>query len=355
MATIDTLVDVTISNETAATTLPSFAIPLIMGTTATGWATGDVVHSYNAPAGMLTDGYTVASPEYLAALAMFAGTIAPATFLVGLRTAETAAADLAAIVAQNNTWYCLILAEPNDADIEALAVQIEGEKKILLSSSSTAGLLASSSTSDIGSLLKSAGYNRTGIFYTANKNGIAEAAWAGSQLPQTPGSNNWAFKTLNGVTADTLTSTQLATLYGTPIAGTEGKNVNAYTQVAGVNVTFPGLMASGQYIDITIGLDWLQATLQSEIFALLASTSKVPYTDAGAAMIMSVVRGVLAQAQANGLIDGSDPDAPISVTCEKVSAVARAQRAARIAPTVYFSCRLQGAFNAINLSGTVTV
>ena len=355
MATIDTLVNVTISNETAATTLPSFSIPLIMGTTATGWATGDVVHTYSSPAAMLTDGYVTASPEYLAALSMYSGTIAPASFCVGLRSAGSAADDLSAIVAQNNTWYCLLLAEPNDADIEALAVAIEGEKKILLSSSSTAGLLGASNTSDIGSLLKTAGYNRTGIFYTANANGIAEAAWAGGQLPQTPGSNNWAYKTLSGVAADNLTASHLATLYGTPIAGLPGKNVNTYTAVAGTNVTFPGMMASGQYIDITIGLDWLQATIQTQIFALLSSSSKVPYTDAGAAMLMSVVRGVLAQAQANGLIDGTDPDAPISVTCESVSAVARTQRAARIAPTVYFTCKLSGAFNSISVAGTVSV
>lgn len=354
MATIDNLINVTISNETAAVALPSFATPLILGPTDTGWPKDDVVHSYNAPAGLLSDGYTVDSPEYLAALAMYSDTITPATFLVGRRTQSEAATDLAAITAVNNAWYCLILAAPTDADILALAPQIEGQKKILLSSSATAAI-ATSATDDLGSTLKARGLNRTGLLFTQNPNGIAEAAWVGGQLPQTPGSNNWAYKTLPGATADTLTSNQLAALYGTPIAGVPGKNVNAYTMVAGTPITFPGMMASGQYIDITIGLDWLQANLQTEIYALLAATQKVPYTDAGAAMLMSVVRGVLAQAEANGLIDGADAQNPITVTCASVDSVSRSQRAARIAPTIKFACRLQGAFSSVSVQGTVTV
>jgi hypothetical protein len=354
MATIDNLISVSISNETQAVSLPSFATPLIMGTTDAGWNEGDVVHSYNGPAGLLSDGFETDSPEYLAALAMYSDTITPTTFLVGRRTQGSAADDLAAITAANNTWYCLLLAEPTDADILALAPQIEGQKKILLSSSSTAAI-ATTGTDDLGSTLKGKGLNRTGLLFTQNKNAVAEAAWVGGQLPQTPGSNAWAYKTLAGATPDTLTANQLATLYGTPIAGVPGKNVNAYAVVAGTPVTFPGVMASGQYIDITIGLDWLQANIQTAIYALLAATSKVPYTEAGASMLMSVVRGVLAQAEANGLIDGQDIDNPITVTCEPVSSVSRSQRAARIAPTIFFACRLQGAFASVSVKGTVSV
>jgi hypothetical protein len=355
MATIDNLIQVTISNETAAVSLPSFGTPLILGTTDPGWDADDVVHSYSDPAGMLADGYKVDSPEYAAALAMCSGTISPATFLVGRRiSANTPAQDLANVSGQNNTWYCVVLAEPSDDDILDLAPNVEGMKKILLVSSATASI-ATDATDDLASKLKAAGYNRTGVVFTANKNGIAEAAWVGSQLPQTPGSNTWAYKTLPGVTADALSQNQLSYLYGTPIAGVPGKNVNTYTTVGGTPVTYPGLMASGQYIDITIGIDWLQANIQTAIYALLSSTAKVPYTDAGGAMLMSVVRGVLAQAETNGLIDGKDADNPITVTMDSVDAVSRAQRAARIAPTIRFSCRLQGAMQSVRIAGVVTV
>lgn len=355
MATIDNLVQVTISNETAATTLPSFGTPLIIGTTQPGWEAGDVVHSYSDPAGMLSDGYTVDAPEYLAALAMCSGTISPSTFLVGRRiSANTAAEDVANISGQNNTWYGLVLAEPSDSDILDLAPYIEGQKKILLSSSSTPAI-ATDATDDLASTLKAKGLNRTGLLFTANKNGVAESAWIGSQLPQTPGSNTWAYNSLPGVTADTLSQNQLSYLYGTPIAGVPGKNVNVYAPVGGTPVTFPGMMASGQYIDITIGVDWLQANVQSAIFSLLSSTAKVPYTDAGAAMLMGAVRGVLDQAVANGLLDGQDASNPVTVTCASVDSVPRSQRAARIAPTIYFSARLTGAFHSVSVRGTVTV
>lgn len=355
MATIDNLIQVTISNETAAVSLPSFGTPLVLGTTDPGWAAGDVVHSYSDPAGLLSDGYKVDSPEYLAAIAMCSGTIAPSTFLVGRRlSANTAAQDLANVSGQNNTWYCVILAEPTDDDILDLAPVLEGLKKIMLVSTGTAAV-ATDATDDLASKLKAAGYNRTGVIFTANENGTAEAAWVGGQLPQTPGSNTWAYKTLPGVTADALNQNQLSYLYGTPIAGVPGKNVNVYTTVGGTPVTYPGMMASGQYIDITIGIDWLQANIQTAIFSLLSSTAKVPYTDAGAAMLMSVVRGVLAQAETNGLLDGKDADNPITVSCDSIDAVPRSQRAARIAPTIRFSARLTGAMQSVRIAGVVSV
>jgi hypothetical protein len=45
-------------------------------------------------------------------------------------------------------------------------------------------------------------------------------------------------------------------------------------------------MVSGRYIDITVGIDWFTATLQTNVFALLVSNPKIPYTDQGAAVVV---------------------------------------------------------------------
>lgn len=352
MAAIDNLINITITQSTQAVALDSFAIPLIIGKSNPGWT--DRVHVYASPAGLLTDGFTTTSPEYVAALSMFSGSITPTSFMVGLRTSDTIANDLAAIVAQNNSWYGCMLASPSDADIIALAPVIETMRKIFISSTSTAAV-AQSGTTDFASTLKAQKLTRTALIYTANANGIAEAAWLGSQLPQTPGSNNWAYSTLAGVTPDVLTANQTAILYGTPIAGIVGKNVNVYTTIGGQPLTLMGQMIGGQFIDITVGLDFLKSTLTTNVFSQLVNALKVPYTDAGATMLMLPVSNALQQGVSNGLLDGEDVTMPIKVTCDPVSSVSKAQRAARIAPTIRFQARLTGAFNSVGIAGNISV
>lgn len=270
---------------------------------------------------------------------------------VALTAPVGVANDIAAIKAQNDTWYGWMVALATDADILQAAAWTEAQKKIFLGTSSSSGI-GTSSTSDVASKMKNAGYARSGVCFSpgASTDGV-EAAWMGGQLPQTPGSNNWAFKTLAGIAADSLTDTQRSNAIGNPVAGIAGKNANIHTPVGGVNITQMGTMAGGQFIDITVGVDWLQAVIQTNLFSFLANSPKIPFTDAGTAVLISGVRAAIDQGVNNGLID----PAGISVTADAVADVSTNQRAQRIAPTINFACRLQGAFNAVQVDGTVSV
>lgn len=261
--------------------------------------------------------------------------------------------DINGFLVINSSWYGMCLVDGTDNDILQAASLIESLKKIYLAISSTSAI-ATSATSDVGSVLKSKSYKRTALIYT-NPSFVAEgkdAAWLGGQLPQVPGSNNWAFQTLFGATPDVLTPNQQAILIGDPVAGVAGKNVNIYQTVGGVNITQMGTMAGGQFIDITVGIDWLESTLQTNIYAALVQAKKIPYTDKGVSVLLSAVRAAIDQGIVNGLIDGASP---ISISAPPVLSVPQNQRALRIAPTISFSCRLAGAFNAVVVQGTVTV
>ena len=354
MAAIDNLINVVVTQQTQAVSTASFGIPLIVGKTDVDWG-DDVVRAYTSPSGMLTDGFTSEAPEYQAAVAMYSGTTAPTQFCVGKRTEASVADDLNAIFAQNNSAYGVVFAGLPDEDILAAAAAIEGLKKLFIASSGT-DAIATKADDDLASKLMASGFNRTGLCFTkANKNGILEASWMGSQLPQTPGSNNWAYKTLPGVASDNLTGNQQTILYGVPVAGVQGKNVNVYQAIGGARITFPGMAASGRYFDLTIGVDWLEATIQEAIYSQLVNTPKVPYTDAGVSSLMSSINGVLRLAEANGLLDGQDVDNPIYVRADSVDSVPVNDRANRISPTIYFGGRLQGAINSVIINGTVKV
>lgn len=260
--------------------------------------------------------------------------------------------DLNNIIGENNLWYGMVGCEFADADIEQAASLIESLKKTFIAVSDTSSIPTSSST-DVASILMGKSYKRTGLIYTAtaNVNEGKDAAWVGLNLPATAGSNNWAFNTLVGCTPDSLTDNQIAILIGNPVAGTKGKNVNIYNTWGGSPTTRMGTMAGGQYIDITIGLDWLESTIQSNIVAALKS-QKIPYTDKGTGILISAVKQAIDLGVTNGLIDGASP---ISISAPSVLSVPASQRANRIAPTISFSCRLTGAINAVIVNGTVSV
>lgn len=272
--------------------------------------------------------------------------------LVNVTANYSLANDLANIIGANNTWYGIALCSNTDADISELATAVEALKKIFIGVSNDAAI-ATTSTTDLLSVLKGKSYKRTALIYSPLSFNLGiEAAWMGGQLPATPGSNNWAYKTLIGISPDVISDNARGIIIGNPVAQIAGKNGNIYSTIGGVNITQMGQMVGGQFIDITIGLDWLESTLQTNIFAALVQSKKIPYTDKGTTVLMQAVKAAIDQGVVNGLIDGASP---ITIDAPPVLSVPANQRANRVAPTITFTCRLQGAFNAVDVEGTVTV
>lgn len=264
--------------------------------------------------------------------------------------------DLNAIIAENNSWYGILLADNADYDILQLAGTVESLKKIFLAASNDSDIPTSVST-DLASKLKTLGYNRSGLIYSPGSYNLGiDAAWMGGQLPLTPGSNGWAYVTLAGIAADALSDTARGNIIGDPVAQVAGKNANVYTTVGGINIMQMGQMASGRYIDLQIGLDHLDALIQTNILSMLSlaaqSGSKIPYTDKGSAAFIQQVEAAIAQKVTDGFIDGGSP---ISVTAPKVATIPAAQRAARLGPPISFSCTAQGAQYSVQINGTVLI
>lgn len=182
----------------------------------------------------------------------------------------------------------------------------------------------------------------------------ANAAWVGLLAPQDPGSVSWKFKRLTGVEAmDLVDITSAEEVIGL------GKNANLYTLLGatGVGITHEGVLASGRYIDIQRGLDWISARLGENISARLASTPKVPYTDAGMTIIEAEIAAVLDQALTRNilgpLLDGSGK--LYRITIPKVSAQSAGDRASRIVSGITVDAQLAGAIHKINMTVNLQV
>ncbi len=354
MTTLDNIIQISIQQNTQAIPQVGFGIPLILGDS--NVLGSDLIRYYASASEMLDDGWASDDPEYIHAVAAFSQALSPTLVGIGRRDGGTMAEDIAAIqaVSGGNNWYGLVLTSKVKQDILDAAAYIETQNKIYIACSADADV-AESGTGDVMSALKAFGYKRTGLIFTKDTENAdlgPDSAWVGGQLPQTPGASTWKFKQLAGIAPDNYTSTERLTLIGNPLADVVGKNANIYEPVGGVNITEEGWMAGGQFIDLTVGLDWLTATMQTNIYALLVQNAKIPFTDAGGAVIQNAVLQTLRQGVANGLIDGGS-----DLFCEvpKVLDIPAADRAARILQTVTFECRLAGAFHFVKIVGTVTV
>ena len=104
-----------------------------------------------------------------------------------------------------------------------------------------------------------------------------------------------AFKKGPGITTANLNSGQLAAL--------RSNNGNAFIDVGGNVLFMDGKMADGTWFDTVQGVSWLTQKVMLNVFNLFyTSTTRIPWTDTGVAMVNQQVINALELAVTNGLI-----------------------------------------------------
>lgn len=251
--------------------------------------------------------------------------------------------DLTAIFAVNQDWYAIISTTRSPAEQAEAAAWAQANDRIFLMASQNSDVKASGS-GDVFSTLRTAGYTRTLPIWHHAAHQYPEAAWGGIQLPKNPGSSNWAYKDLAGV------STSNAYLTDSEKANIEGKNGNYFVETKGARITHNGKTSGGEWIDIVRGLDWLKARMQERIFAVMSTVEKIPFTDAGIKVVEAEIRAQLDEAvRRSVLVEG------YTVSVPRASAVSSVDKAARLLPDLSFSATLAGAINNITIDGRVSV
>lgn len=256
------------------------------------------------------------------------------------------AADLGLVAAADPAWYGLVHVDHSKAIELVVAAWAESNSKVYFTSSQDSDCLTNANT-DILYALKQGGYNRTAGAYHQNPGQFLEAALMGFFFPFTPGSANYFLKTLAGISAS-----PTAVLNDTGVSNALAKNGNVYRTEAGLNVYYPGTMASGRFIDITTGVDYMTARLQNRLYAAMVNSQKIPYTQAGAAIIEGCIRSQIKEEIDIGF---AADDSNVVVTVPAVSSQASVDRAARIMRNCNFTFRAAGAVQDVIVNGTVTV
>lgn len=255
------------------------------------------------------------------------------------------ATDLSDCEDEDNDYYGLITTSKGQDEIVALAAAVETRRRYMVAGTMDTDTYGTSTLTDTAGLLKASSYKRSSVFVQKNKHmEQGDAAVLGRWLPYQPGSETMNLKDLSGVETDTYTDTQFSNL--------TLKNALFYKTIANVDVLFWGKSAQGQFMDTTRFIDWLYANIQEDLFVLLSSNSKIPFTDAGIAQVEGIIRSVLAKGiSVGGLAEDPAPNVIVPLAAD----VATADKASRTLTPITFTATLAGAVHTVTITGTVSV
>jgi len=267
------------------------------------------------------------------------------TLVTSVGFTEAIATAFAAIRNEDDDFYFVLMTSRLKADIEALDSVVEGLTKIMVVCSLDNAIETNSAT-DIASVLSGLALDRTALIYSEFQENYPDGAWVGKNAPKDPGSITWKFKTLAGITPQIFTSAEKAFV--------KGKSCNLYNEIGGVNITEEGVVASGEFIDIMRGTDWIHVNIQADIYGALVNVDKVPYTNAGIDIVGNQVLGVLHTAIDMGILSGESGKEPVLITPDEAD-VSVADKAARLLDNVEFTAYYAGAIHKAQIVGYISV
>lgn len=150
------------------------------------------------------------------------------------------------------------------------------------------------------------------------------------------------FKQVQGVTEANISLTDLYKLH-------ENK-IFTYVKKLGVLQTTEGKVLSGEYIDVVLGEYWIRFRMEERMQRLALTQDKIPYTNRGIAMLVSVAEQVLNQAVDMGIIE----EGQYRVDYKRREEVDSNEVANRVYNHIIWTAMLQGAIHSGQISGILT-
>ncbi|MCE5168525.1 DUF3383 domain-containing protein [Paenibacillus profundus] len=314
-----------------------FGTPLIYGAKAKGH---DFTYYYELEA--VKKDFQDNSPEYLAAKMIFAqGDKRPDKIAIACRdTANEEEQYFADHLSKlmDKDWYFLICTSNAKEEVLKIsdAIELDGSRMFLTRTDNLEDAKA----------IKTADKERTIVFYHKDINAYPEAGWIGAVAAAPVGSVTWKFKEIKGLSPLEISATELQEIHD---AGAV-----TYVQKAGRGGTSEGKTSTGVYIDIIHAKDYVRFNMEYQLQQLLNNTPKIPFTDAGIALIEGQCTSVLKDAFNNGIIAADENGMPLySVHFKKRAEISAADRAKREYNEGSFEFELAGAVHGVKIKGAI--
>lgn len=239
---------------------------------------------------------------------MLKGTAGTLSLIVNGIAAETAVAAVTILDGLSTQWYGLTFAASTgftpgsqDSAILAVAAYIEAtsaNRHVFGITTLQAAAVVSPDTTSIGYLLKAQNYSRSLAQYSSTTLYAVCSMFGRAFTVNLAESNSiivLMFKNEPGVAGEQLTSAQANAL-----------DANNYNYFAPFNnstiIVVNGQMASGTYFDEIWGLDWLANQIQTDVYNVLYSSTKIPQTNDGNHIIATQIEAACIAGVNNGLL-----------------------------------------------------
>lgn len=249
------------------------------------------------------------------------------------------ATDLANAMAADQDFFGVLIDSMAETEINAAGAWCLSNKRIGFFQTADTAVWSNAST-DVLSDLSGATNHFAVVIPTRFMSDQACAAYPGKLFSYDPGTPSWAQKTLEGVRADDWTGAEQGYI--------QAKHGVAYVDSAGVKHTLWGWAASGRFIDLTHGTEWLAATMRADLVVAMTRPKKIPYNLRGRAVIEQVISTRLTIAESKELIEPgwivTPPDLALISTIDKTN---------RFMPDFTFSGDFTGAVHKISVAGTL--
>lgn len=369
----DLIANVNINIESPIVDETSFGNLLIVGPApSVAHATAPaLLGEYKSLKAVLDAGWAEADPVAVAAKVAFAQTPTPYKIYIApiqvittagegnatLETPESATATITRALASQD-WYVVCTAGVDAEQYPSIATLIETQERMFVYTELNFNFSAKT-----GSVSNATSFFRTmGIFgketsaqaagSVPEENKYLNVAFAAKWLSYESGSETCAYKELSIIKPSALTDIEISAL--------EECGVSYFATIGNRNVTMGGKVLAGEWADIIRFRDWLKNDMQVRIANVFINNAKVPYTDAGIALIHSAIRESLTEGQNRSGIASDEYDSDgnlipgFETSVPSAADISSVQKASRKLIGPKFRARMSGAIHFAEITGSMT-
>ncbi|QDQ03155.1 DUF3383 domain-containing protein [Lysinibacillus fusiformis] len=332
-------VEVNITRETKPVAEKGFGLPLMLATNI------DLDYKIYTDISEVAEDFVETTREYKLATRMFGqspkirelacyGT----SYISGTDDVTALPAALNDLVKTNNDWFYLVSVESGDAEIKALCEWISTQEKIYGVTTKNIALTEE---------LKNK-YENVLVSVHEDEHSYHAEGLIAYGAPQVIGSYVFSHKQINGVGAAKLSNAEINTVIA--------NNATTCISEMGWLINASGKAIGGEYLDVIQADYFLRARLREDVFQLLATVKKVPYTDAGIAMIVARMDTRFKSAYRQGIIaedDNGEPD--YQITFPRRKDIPKNTIAQRNLPDINFRLVIAGGVEKVQINGVLTL
>lgn len=298
--------------------------------------------------------YGQESVTYKMASALFAPRIRPydvAIYNVGTYTSATDwTSALDSILNAGHTgWYYLIPSVRDDEVRAALVDWIKSQRRLLVfgnaDTETPADFIAKVQSDFLGERV-------VACYHAANESSgsYLEAAlvgWIGGRYPATAA---WFHAKLEGVAENNIN-------YSTLVALEDANIISWWKTPVGIWVTSGGKTTGGEWCDIVVALDFIEARIKERVWSLLVDRDRIPYTQEGIDLLAHAVLSELYYLARSpyGIIATDPAGRPYAVVYPpKREEIDPLEVRNRRIPDLRFEATVAGAVKTVVINGLVT-